>query len=223
MTLIKSKINSLAWLKSAIYISVVGGVILSSKSASAFALFVVTNNPLSSTAVLQQPIFAFGPPDTLFPIVQNYTIGNEGSPWLGAITTTENRQSDKDVLSLSGFLQHMKSPHEEDNPSGNPFVFSFTVDAQTVQDNQITSPTSVVFSHPENHSDLFTAILTANLSHTADSHRITNWNFALTGEHKSEPAPEPEPVPEPLTMLGAAAALGYGAILKRKSSQMKKS
>ena len=28
-----------------------------------------------------------------------------------------------------------------------------------------------------------------------------------------------EPVPEPLTMLGAAAALGYGAILKRKSSK----
>jgi hypothetical protein len=28
-----------------------------------------------------------------------------------------------------------------------------------------------------------------------------------------------EPVPEPLTMLGAAAALGYGAILKRKYSK----
>lgn len=28
-----------------------------------------------------------------------------------------------------------------------------------------------------------------------------------------------EPVPEPLTMLGAATALGYGAILKRKSSK----
>jgi hypothetical protein len=27
------------------------------------------------------------------------------------------------------------------------------------------------------------------------------------------------PVPEPLTMLGAAAALGYGAILKRKYSK----
>jgi hypothetical protein len=29
----------------------------------------------------------------------------------------------------------------------------------------------------------------------------------------------PEPVPEPLTMFGAAAALGYGAILKRKYSK----
>jgi hypothetical protein len=28
-----------------------------------------------------------------------------------------------------------------------------------------------------------------------------------------------EPVPEPLTMFGAATALGYGAILKRKSSK----
>jgi len=31
--------------------------------------------------------------------------------------------------------------------------------------------------------------------------------------------PVSEPVPEPLTMLGAAAALGYGAILKRKYSK----
>jgi hypothetical protein len=28
--------------------------------------------------------------------------------------------------------------------------------------------------------------------------------------------PKTEPVPEPLTMFGAAAALGYGAILKQK-------
>jgi hypothetical protein len=32
-----------------------------------------------------------------------------------------------------------------------------------------------------------------------------------------------EPVPEPLTMFGAAAALGYGAILKRKYSKNTKS
>jgi hypothetical protein len=31
--------------------------------------------------------------------------------------------------------------------------------------------------------------------------------------------PPSEPVPEPLTILGAATALGYGAILKRKSSK----
>jgi hypothetical protein len=31
--------------------------------------------------------------------------------------------------------------------------------------------------------------------------------------------PDVVPVPEPLTMLGAAAALGYGAILKRKYSK----
>jgi len=34
------------------------------------------------------------------------------------------------------------------------------------------------------------------------------------------PVPE-QPTPEPLTMLGAAAALGYGAILKRESSKKK--
>ena len=212
MSLMKSKINSLAWLKSPIYISVVGGVILSSKSASAAAFFVATNQPLSSTAVLTQPIFGSGTPGSSFPIVEINTIGNEGSSWLGLITSTENRQSNKDVLSLNGFLQHIRSPHDEDNPSGNPFVFSFTVDAQTVQDNQITSPTSVVFSHPENHSDLFTAILTANLSHAAASDRITNWTFTLTGEHRSEP------VPEPTTIFGSALALGVGGWLKRKKS-----
>jgi hypothetical protein len=42
-----------------------------------------------------------------------------------------------------------------------------------------------------------------------------------------EPIPESltdvEPVPEPLTILGAATALGYGAILKRQSFKNKKS
>jgi len=36
------------------------------------------------------------------------------------------------------------------------------------------------------------------------------------------PVPE-QPVPEPLTMLGAATALGYGALFKRKYSEKKKS
>jgi len=35
--------------------------------------------------------------------------------------------------------------------------------------------------------------------------------------------PVPEPVPEPLTILGAATALGYGAILKRQYFKNKKS
>jgi hypothetical protein len=37
------------------------------------------------------------------------------------------------------------------------------------------------------------------------------------------PKPPEENTPEPLTMLGAVAALGYGVILKRSSSKMKKS
>jgi hypothetical protein len=50
------------------------------------------------------------------------------------------------------------------------------------------------------------------------------WSFA---EGENEPVlPVPPPVnyvPEPLTMLGAVAALGYGALLKRKYSENKKS
>ena len=210
MTLIKNKINFLACLKSAIYISVVGGVILPSKFASVAASF-ITNQPLSSTAVLTQPIFGW-PPGSVFPVIETITIGDQQSSWVGSITSIESRQSNKDVLSLNGFLQHVRSPHAQDNPSGNPFLFSFTLDASTIQDNQISYTTTALLSHPGNHSDLFTTILTANFSHAAASDRITNWNFALTGEHRSEP------VPEPTTILGTALAFGWGGWLKRKNS-----
>jgi len=41
----------------------------------------------------------------------------------------------------------------------------------------------------------------------------------LTGGSSLDVQPVTEPVPEPLTILGAATAIGYGAILKRKSSK----
>jgi hypothetical protein len=43
--------------------------------------------------------------------------------------------------------------------------------------------------------------------------------FGLITTTAPASGPDVVPVPEPLTMLGAAAALGYGVILKRKSSK----
>jgi hypothetical protein len=42
---------------------------------------------------------------------------------------------------------------------------------------------------------------------------------AFISDNSSNSSLDVQPVPEPLTMLGAAAALGYGAILKRKYSK----
>ena len=61
MVLIKSKINSLGWLKSAIYISVVGGVILSSKVVSAAnANFSGSNLQQSFSLTLRENEFQSG-------------------------------------------------------------------------------------------------------------------------------------------------------------------
>jgi hypothetical protein len=43
--------------------------------------------------------------------------------------------------------------------------------------------------------------------------------FIVSGDSPLDVQPIERGVPEPLTMLGAATALGYGAILKRKSSK----
>jgi hypothetical protein len=66
-------------------------------------------------------------------------------------------------------------------------------------------------------ADLFNARVTYNLG-GAVRDSVT---LSVSG---GDVVPVPEQgVPEPLTMLGAAAALGYGAILKRKFSENTKS
>lgn len=55
---------------------------------------------------------------------------------------------------------------------------------------------------------------------TFDNYNV-NLDELILGVQAEARGPDvvPEPVPEPLTMFGAAAALGYGAILKRKYSK----
>ena len=205
MTLMKSKINSLAWLKSAIYISVVGGVILSSKSASAVSV-TFGDYPILGTYSMIEPSFG----SSIFP--QNeYTI--EGQYWTGTVNVNEIKGAATDGLLLIGLFQHNQSPHPEDNPTGRQFTFNFFLNASNAIGNEINASKTELLGHPENHSDLFEAKLIANVfPDTAGSNRITNWTFTLSGEHKSEP------VPEPTTIFGSALALGVGGWLKRKKS-----
>jgi hypothetical protein len=208
MTIIKNKINSLAWLKSTIYICVVGGIILSSKPVSAIRVHFFDSEKFSRFSITETG-FA------------NLVTGASTPPayWKGLINVIQNRGPTNDVLTVSGIYQHISIPsHPEDNSVGKVFNFNLVLDADNATGNEISAEKILFLGHfPGNHSDLFEAKLTANVSDILGFNRITNWNFTLSAEHRSEPVPEP--VPEPLTMFGAAAALGYGALLKRKYSK----
>jgi len=203
MTLIKSKINFLAWLKSAIYISVVGGVVLSSKPGSAISF---TFSETATLGTFSLTALGFENPEP----VLKYSI--EGIYWRGVVDVSENRGSINDVLLLSGLFWHRQGPHPEDNPTDREFTFNFVLDADDATGNQISYGKTESLVHSANHSDLFEAKLSANISDTAGFNRITNWNFTLSGEHKTEP------VPEPTTIFGSALALSLGGWLKRKKS-----
>lgn len=206
MTLIKRKINFLAWLKSAIYISVVGGVILSSKSASAIVLGFETDTELLGTFSMSDQDFQ---PDERFQHVI------EGQYWGGIIYVPRERRAYNDILGISGVFYHKSIPsHPEDSSAGENYLFNFfiytdEIDNGTTNYEFLEMPTSLL-GHSENHSDLFSAKLNATISRTLGFNRITSWNFTVNGEHRSEP------VPEPTTIFGSALALGVGGWLKRK-------
>ena len=208
MTIIKNKINSLAWLKSTIYIWVAGGVILFSKPVSAIDVHFFDSKKFSTFSITETG-FA------------NLVTGASTPPahWKGFIKVIQNRGPTNDVLTVSGIYQHISIPsHPEDNSVGKVFDFNLVLDTDNATGNEISAEKTLLLGHfSGNHSDLFEAKLTANVSDILGFNRITNWNFKLSAEHKPEPVPEP--VPEPLTMFGAVAALGYGALLKRKYSK----
>lgn len=182
MTLIKSKINSLAWLKSAIYISVVGGVILFSKSVSAININFSDSETFSTFSITEM---GFG---------NSVPTGYSTPPayWKGTLNVIQNRGLINDVLTVSGLYQHISIPsHPEDNSAGRVFDFNFVLDADDATGNEISAKKTLFLGHPPgNHSDLFEAKLTANVSKTLGFNRITNWKFTLSGQHKPEPVPE---------------------------------
>ena len=199
MTLVKSKINSLAWLKTAIYLSVVGGVILSSKPASARLTF---DGEQAGTYVITRN---FGG----FPSQLDIT----GNNWIGEVIINEAPVESDDYLAISGYFQHINSPHHV-SPS-QVFNFGLSLNASDAKDqntNNVTDTITNLLNH-ENHSDSFRATLTAVTRIPRPSeHHIVSWTFNLEGRHRTEP------VPEPTTIFGSALALGVGGWLKRKKS-----
>jgi hypothetical protein len=93
------------------------------------------------------------------------------------------------------------------NVSGTETAFQI-VNTQTIVDLTF----KVLQPRKDGQSDLFDAFAWYKLDDsTGDSDLKTT--FIADGSF------DVEPVPEPLTMFGAAAALGYGAIFKRKYSK----
>src|SRR4028118_435940 len=165
MTLIKRKINFLAWLKSAIYISVVGGVILSSKSASAIVLGFQTDTELLGTFSVSEQSFGtehgFEISES-FPSVtsQSFQYLIKGQYWEGIINVGQERRFFNDVLFINGLFQHRSIPsHPEDSSAGENYLFNFLIytdetDNGTTNYEFLEMSTSLL-GHSENHSDLF--------------------------------------------------------------------
>jgi hypothetical protein len=199
MTLIKSKINSLAWLKSAIYISVVGGAILSSKVVSAATLS-GSNLPENFTLNLRENVFQNG--------MSFYSL--PGQYWRAIINVHEGNAHLNDTLGISVFLQHIYAPHRGDSPVGNQFTLFFNVDTSIMTGSVITDTDSYRGVHGDiKHLDIATGRLTANVNRILGVNQITDWTLTVNGAHA---------VPEPATMFGTALAFGWGGWLKRKNS-----
>ncbi|MEG3960056.1 PEP-CTERM sorting domain-containing protein [Microcoleus sp. herbarium2] len=213
MRLIKSKIYSLAWLKPAIYISVVGGVILS--STRVLAAYIAqprtdTKEELSLTVIQNEFKGGLSP---LAPFIgknwrADFTINEtQGYPWT------------HDNLSIIVLIQHLTAPHPGENGKGK--VLRLDLGLNSITQNGVPNPKIVRDSDSEFHSGTrghvdnargtLTAYLTNNVTRTSD---IDRWNLEVKASHS---------VPEPVTMFGTATALGYGALLKRKYSERKKS
>jgi hypothetical protein len=217
MRLIKSKIYSLAWLKTAIYISVVGGVILSSTRVLAASISPVLTDELEELSLtIKQDEFKGGL-RPLAPFIGRY--------WRADFTINESQGSiwrPHDTLSIMVLIQHLRA-HPGETATGKKLRLDFRLNSITqngVPNPKIVpevSPASAFHSGTSGHRDYARGTLTAYLDPgnlIKRSSDIDSWDLELKASHS---------VPEPLTMLGAATALGYGALLKRKYSENKKS
>jgi len=94
----------------------------------------------------------------------------------------------------------------------NPSIPIFTIINEPIT---ISRMYKVLTPVKDGQSDTFGTIYYGNLDQFGNFIGISS-NTTLGAD--IVPVPQ-EPVPEPLTMLGAAAALGYGVMLKRKYSK----
>jgi len=205
MTLIKSKINSLAWLKSAIYVSVIGGGISSSFTPVLAATLVGGSGPTSVTVVVTETTFGNAGRDPLF--------YNDGR-WKGSVYIEESNGVLFDSLVIRMYLQHISSPHPHQGESalGRQLNLNFRSNSSAAN---VFEWDDDVAAHPGiNHFDLAKGVLTVNkfdrfIGGIKVGTGISSWDLVAGADHK---------VPEPTTMLGTALALGWGGWVKRKNS-----
>jgi hypothetical protein len=208
MTLITSKINSLACLKSAIYISVMGGVILSSTPVlSAQFVFPPEEDEDEISFIVREGTFLDGR-STLRPNPRTtrwntrIEISRTNGPYLGG----------GDTLAIDVYLQHIVAPHEGDNNFGGPLHFRLFVDSANPQNNVLSNDDWAF--HPgrrPQHVDRARGSVSPRIGRTAINSDILDWTLDVRASHSV-------PVPEPTTILGTVVALGWGGWLKRKNS-----
>jgi hypothetical protein len=207
MTLIKSKINSLAWLKSAIYVFIIGGGTLSSSTpVLAATLLPVYDNETSVKFLVMQNPYGNG--------ASRLYYNKPEYDWKGTIDIEQNNGFTSDELVIRVYLEHIHSPHQGDNASGRQLNLNFR--------SASSSPGSAEYDidisdHPgKNHFDVAEGTLSVSklanfISGIKVSTDITSWSLEVSATHNV-------PVPEPTTMFGTALALGWGGWMKRKNS-----
>jgi len=197
MSLIKSKINSLGWLNSAISVSVVGGVILSSTSVLAATLIpLFPENETSVEFLVEENTFGNSQP----------TLYYNGNYWKGAINITDYNGPASDELVIRVYFQHIHNPHPGESDPGGLLNLDFRSASSSANSVEFDIDSS---SHPGiNHSDVVSGILTVNKFRSSDATGIKDWSLLVRADHN---------VPEPGTILSAAVALGLGGWLKRKN------
>jgi hypothetical protein len=198
MNLIKSKINSLAWLSSAISVSVVGGVVLSSTPVLAATLVPIKDqNALVEFKVFSQIPFITGGLSI---------IPYRGTHWQGTVQITQNRGSADDLL-VRVYLQHIRGPHSGESDRGG----LLNLDLRSTSLN--ADPQEYVYNTSRHggigHFDTGLGILNVTKYLSSGTRRIERWELEVRGEHN---------VPEPGTILCASVALGWGGWMKRKNS-----
>jgi hypothetical protein len=203
MNLIKSKVNSLAWLNSAICVSVVGGVVLSSTPVLAAYLVPLYDDP-TRVAFWVKPENSFRTAESTVPY------GGQGTYWQGTVQITQHDGSEinGDDLLIRVYLQHRGDPHSRESGPGGRLDFNFRSTSRTEEVYKKAYDTS---RHPgTGHVDVGEATLAVyKLPYSDDNTHISDWRLEVSGEHK---------VPEPTTMFGTAVALGWVGWMKRKNS-----
>jgi hypothetical protein len=203
MTLLKSKINSLAWLKSTIYVSVIGGGILSSFTPALAATLVGYDDtdPNHLAISVTQDVFGNGRSTLTYPA---------GKRWKATFDIDEINGKQWDTLVIRVYLQHIDTPHLGDSNLGRQLNLNFR--SESFQ-RHIIEQDYDFSEHPGvKHSDTVWGWLVPNIVNRVDdktSTDIKDWSLVVFAEHK---------VPEPTTMLGTAVALGWGGWMKRKNS-----